>query len=297
MTHHRRGNPEESRQWLARATEWYDIETRKALAAPGCRLPADWRYFSQFQVLYAEAQALIEGGEPKDDRNGKALQARARETLKALDRATYDYDLALLLDPDQAGLYLARGRRLAELGRWDQAEADLAKAVSLKPDNAQVWKDCGITHAEFGRAEQAAGDFVKALDSPGGSEPGAGVPGELARWDPVFDRVTGLRPKDKRLWDARLDFLAHAAAGRKLSRLQRTLPIWIRMIRCTGYGTPRSWRRPRTKTGTSKPCWPCWPGSPPPRTPWSRSAPRSVACSCPARSPTSGPCSTWPIAP
>ncbi len=48
------------------------IETRKALAAPGCRLPADWRYFSQFQVLYAEAQALIEGGEPKDDRNGKA---------------------------------------------------------------------------------------------------------------------------------------------------------------------------------------------------------------------------------
>jgi tetratricopeptide (TPR) repeat protein len=130
--------------------------------------------------------------------------AHAREALKNSDRSTYDHDLALLLDPNQPRLYLARGRRLAELGRWEQAEADVAKAVSLKQKDMPVWTQRAIIYAEFDRAEQAADDFLKALDLSEGGEAAAEVTSALVRRDVVFDRVTRLRPREKALWEARL---------------------------------------------------------------------------------------------
>ena len=139
LAHHRLGHAKEARDWLARATEWYDSRTKAALARPGFRLPWEaWQYFPQFQVLYREARGAIEGTVPKDDPNLEKLQARAREELKKLDRTAPDYDLAILLEPTVARQRLARGKYRAERKHWDEAAADFAAAVDLFPKDAAL---------------------------------------------------------------------------------------------------------------------------------------------------------------
>src|SRR5262249_19632108 len=60
--------------------------------------------------------------------------------------------------------YLARGRRLAELGRAGEAEADFNKAGELGPGNADVLAPRGVFLADSGRPEKAAADFHAALN-------------------------------------------------------------------------------------------------------------------------------------
>jgi tetratricopeptide (TPR) repeat protein len=211
MAHHRLGHAAEARKWLAKADEWYDKVTRDVLEGQDFRASGSWGLWVQmaeFQVLHREAKQLIEGSAPKEDVNLKALQARAREVLKKRDKATAEYDHALMLHPEQPRLWLARGRRLAELQRWAKADADLAKAAELQPTDPRIWRERGRLYAEFGQPEKAAADFAKALALVRNSEAasrldGAGIDDELVQWEEVFSRVAQLRPKDVRLWMAR----------------------------------------------------------------------------------------------
>jgi tetratricopeptide (TPR) repeat protein len=57
LAHHRLGHREEARRWLDRAAGW----RRQAGEWGGFALGAEW---PDFQVVYAEAAALIAGGKP-----------------------------------------------------------------------------------------------------------------------------------------------------------------------------------------------------------------------------------------
>jgi Flp pilus assembly protein TadD len=115
------------------------------------------------------------------------------------------------MHPDQPRLWLARGRRYAELKRWTEADADLAKVVDLKRDDPQIWAERGRFYAEHRQFHKAAADFNKALDLLGDGEnfgnpwfvDRAGVDDELARWDDVFAQVAEQRPNDWHVWAAR----------------------------------------------------------------------------------------------
>jgi tetratricopeptide (TPR) repeat protein len=61
-----------------------------------------------------------------------AGEAKLREKLKRVDRATEAYDVALLLQPNEARPLLARSRRLEELTRQKEADADFARAIELR---------------------------------------------------------------------------------------------------------------------------------------------------------------------
>src|SRR5260370_29637005 len=116
MAHHRLGHADEARTWVEKGEEWYDRVTRDVLEGQTFN-PWNhgdfWWEMAQFQVLHREAKQLIEGSAYKEDANLKALQARAGEVLKVRDKATADYDLALMLHPELSRLWLARGRRVA----------------------------------------------------------------------------------------------------------------------------------------------------------------------------------------
>jgi tetratricopeptide (TPR) repeat protein len=61
LAHHRLNHPAEARRWLARAMEWRERLRKldeKTVAAPPALLPLDWL---EFNVLYREAQALMNG--------------------------------------------------------------------------------------------------------------------------------------------------------------------------------------------------------------------------------------------
>src|SRR5439155_9445638 len=129
-----------------------------------------------------------------------------------MDKKTAAHDWALALQQDQPRLWLARGRRHAELKQWEKADADLAKAAKLKADDQQVWAERGRVYAEHGQPDKAAADFAKALDlmaepKEGSQEP-AGIHTEVAERDDVFGRVLKGRPNEKRLWIARAHHLA-----------------------------------------------------------------------------------------
>jgi tetratricopeptide (TPR) repeat protein len=73
-----------------------------------------------------------------------------------LDRALQDYNLAIELDPGNAGAYVNRGLALGRRGEFESAIEDYAKAIALKP---QQWE------AYFNRAAelQEHGQFDDAL--------------------------------------------------------------------------------------------------------------------------------------
>ena len=161
-------------------------------------------------MLRREARTLIEGTDPGEDPRFPAYQDRMRDRLKHLDKATADYDLALMIDPDRPQLRLARGRRLGELGRWKEAEADLDKAVQLGREDPQVWAERGRILADWGQPDRAAADFDRALDraATGGDERLEAIAVEVASEDAIYNRVAPGRPGDRRLREWRVRQLA-----------------------------------------------------------------------------------------
>lgn len=109
------------------------------------------------QTLRREAAALIDG--TKEDVQERARQARIREQLKKLDRDTYDYDLAVLLEPNEPRLLLARGRRYLELKRDAQAADDYVKTLDLRPGDLNLRR--GLFHEELARRGDLRGKVLK----------------------------------------------------------------------------------------------------------------------------------------
>src|SRR5262249_17083066 len=211
MAHHRLGHKADARKWLARADQWFANETKALLASEHFVLPRGWVYWGEFLILYREAKALIRSAtEPEPKR--KALEARARALLRKLDKDAAPFDQALLLQPEQARLWLARGRRFAEMKQWKKAAADFARAIRLQPTNPQIIREPGRIYAHLGEKDQAVTAFTKATAHILGGDPrqpkqpsprsaaelvpDTAKPTELTLWDKAFARAAEDHPKD-----------------------------------------------------------------------------------------------------
>jgi tetratricopeptide (TPR) repeat protein len=164
LAHHRLGHAQQARQWLDKAEAWYDDALQNALASPdGIADFGAWMDWPVFVVLRREAHKLILQKDLPDDPRMKKLVERTRDWLQKRDKATADYDVAILLSGWHPRLRLARGWRLAKLNRAREAEADFTKAVELSPQDPEVWKERGRIYFELGQTDKAAADFAKAL--------------------------------------------------------------------------------------------------------------------------------------
>lgn len=104
----------------------------------------------------------------------KAAPANARaESFYASGQSSYakgdyaaaiaDLSKAIMLDPNRAGYYMARG---LSYGRWNDAAravADYDKAIALEPDNLDYRLQRGRTHTLLGQVAPAVEDYTAAI--------------------------------------------------------------------------------------------------------------------------------------
>jgi tetratricopeptide (TPR) repeat protein len=192
MAHHRKGQVEEAKKSWLNAENWFVKEAGKLAGLQAVRGPDKmlWENWLIAQVLRKEAATLL-----KEEVKEKPEVTRLHDHIKAFKPATYDHDLALLLQPNEPRLWLARARRHADLKRNKEAEADFAMAVAINPKVPQAWVDRARFYADLGQVDKAARDFDKAL---------------------------GVRPKDPD-WLSRLFLYDLAPREKVLAKLAREL--------------------------------------------------------------------------
>ena len=165
MAYHRLGQQDLARQWLARADAVVD-QRLKDFAGNGQE--GLWLIYP----TYREAVELIRGDAFALDIRFDEFLAQRRRLWEARDRLVSAFDDAISNAPHDPRTYLARGRRLAELDRFDQAAADFAKVLEVMPHEEGSYWDT----------------------------PRKRLCAHLAQWPEVFDKVVQLRPGDLDLW-------------------------------------------------------------------------------------------------
>ncbi len=100
------------------------------------------------------------------DSSAQALQAQVRQhearggeffQKRQYDQAEQEYRAGLLLDPQNALLYLSLAYTLVQENRWDDASAAAHEALRLNPNSA-------LAHSILGAAEERKGDRAAALE-------------------------------------------------------------------------------------------------------------------------------------
>jgi tetratricopeptide (TPR) repeat protein len=71
--------------------------------------------------------------------------------------------VAIALRPDNAGIYMNRGRVLLDAGEVDGAIADLSRAVALAPSSMMAYNNLGTALMAKGKVDEAIGCFQKAI--------------------------------------------------------------------------------------------------------------------------------------
>jgi tetratricopeptide (TPR) repeat protein len=135
MVHHRLGQTESARQWLAKADDSSKKTIQYALARDSLLLPwyPWWRNWAGFQIVRHEAKELIEGSPVPDDPWLRLLRGRAYAKLGLPEKADSDFQAAVAVNPKDPEIWRARSKVFAQLGQTDRAKADFAKAMELKP--------------------------------------------------------------------------------------------------------------------------------------------------------------------
>ncbi len=105
--------------------------------------------------------------------------AQAKAAKQDYVGAQADFDSAILLQPDDAGLYSQRAEIKGERGDFDGAIADYSKTISLNPGSADAYGERGV--AEHGKGDLTASlaDLTKTL--------------QLKPQAPAFEYRAGLR--------------------------------------------------------------------------------------------------------
>jgi len=80
-----------------------------------------------------------------------------------LDHAIADYDQALRIDPNHAGVYNNRGSAQAKKGNFDQAVADYSISLQLEPNNPNAHNNRGNIYLAIKEYDRAIADFTQAL--------------------------------------------------------------------------------------------------------------------------------------
>ncbi len=134
--------------------------------------PLSWMHWIQFQVLLLEAEAAIDPDEPSSRAQMLAVERELADWWQTSPE-TMIQDLAVYTTATDGSTniaflqpYVARGKRLAELKRFDEAEADFNKAVELKPNDSDVLYARAAFYADRGDSERAVAEFTKAFGRP-----------------------------------------------------------------------------------------------------------------------------------
>jgi serine/threonine protein kinase/tetratricopeptide (TPR) repeat protein len=228
---HRLGRTEEARQTLQEAERRHAVLVERALTDKNHPLtlspkqsmislsvwvhPELW-----YQITLREARRAILGEDPGPTAGEATLIEKLRQRQAEVARAEDAFAALVIQYPDQPRLWIDRGRRLGELGRWDEAARAFASAIALEPGNPQVWKECGRAHAELGRWDEAVAELGKALElTPEPKRDFPGYPWRVGRGDvdeliagsdELYARLARLRPDDRTLSARRAEALAEA---------------------------------------------------------------------------------------
>ena len=91
-------------------------------------------------------------------------RANFRVALGKYEKAIADYDRAVDLKPDLAGVYSNRGLAKGSLGHYEEAIADLDRALDLNPQDAHAYSNRGLAKSRLGRHEEARADLQYASE-------------------------------------------------------------------------------------------------------------------------------------
>lgn len=115
------------------------------------------------------------------------------------DQALEAFNDAVRMNPQLVPAYIARGKLLAEMGRFDSALADLNFALRLQPTHAEGFAYRGYALLSMGKAQEAMPEFDMAL-----------------RLDPTYARVHYLRGQSLKLLGNELAAEASLATALRL---------------------------------------------------------------------------------
>jgi tetratricopeptide (TPR) repeat protein len=188
------------------AARWFKQSADAARGRPVYPTGHDWSRVSlQLAILLREAERTIRGSTTESDGLLERWRQAAEQRVRARDASTSAYDEVLCFSGGRTPQpWLARGRRLAELGRFDEAEADFNEAVELSPQDSDVLAARAVFLADAGQPDRAAADFQAALNllDDAGPKPryrwGVPIDFEIAQRDEVFERLVALRKQDPR---------------------------------------------------------------------------------------------------
>jgi serine/threonine protein kinase/Flp pilus assembly protein TadD len=209
MAHWRLNEKDQARGLLARSDRGFEAWCREREGGRGTAWLNWWFDGPQMAALRREAHELIDGRAPDDTATLAKVQARMGNLIDDTESPTWAYDLALRLEPGNAGHQSALAARLLELGRLADAEPLLAAMGEDKKDPPQSLVDRGSLLAAAGYADRAAADFARALERMPEDFGIWGRRAELAarmtEHAAAYDRLLELRPSDALLWYARAE--------------------------------------------------------------------------------------------
>ncbi len=174
-----------------------------------------WYDWATFLTLLTEAEQTIRGETTQSNGVKQRYEAMmAQKWAESPETAAFDH-VMLFASRDGAQQvkygqpYLARGKRLAELGRFGEAEVDFSQAVELAPTDPDVLTQRALFFAERDDPQRAAADFDAALTLIEKQNPprwlwGRTIDAEVAGRESVYDALQALRPTDGQLLSIRI---------------------------------------------------------------------------------------------
>ena len=224
MAHHQLGRTAEANEWLQKDNERFRNWMAARVEKPGLEAEIPWIASPHRWALLTEANRLIRGVELKEDPVFQSLQQKIAKELAAIRPELADQDLALLFQPNEPRLYLARAQRFAELSRWEEAEADFQKATSLKSDDPFFWLAIGqywLSRQDVAKAGEA---YTRAIELDRTQAWTHVLNKVLAGNDALLAAVLAAQPQNVELWTLRGEQLCEAG------RWAEAAEVWQRRV-------------------------------------------------------------------
>lgn len=111
-----------------------------------------------FQTSYLAARLAPEFG---------AVLAKLRDICfqsQQMEEALVFFTDLIGIDPENSGLYLARGNAYQQIGKYDESISDIDKAIELDPLVADSYYIRGLDYVQLEKWQQALNDFTKAIE-------------------------------------------------------------------------------------------------------------------------------------
>ena len=90
------------------------------------------------------------------------MQGIFKRDLSRHGEATADFDEAVRLQPDNAEIYLERGRTRLELDRWEDSIEDFGEAIRLQKENIGAYYMRSLARTRLGLLDEAILDLEEA---------------------------------------------------------------------------------------------------------------------------------------